>query len=277
MGSPTQSSPTQSSPASKTSSSKIPSTKTTPNNKVFRPRRSSDWQEFRPIIEGLYRSRQLKLKDVKEIMEQEYKFVASEKQYKDRLAQWGIRKNIKSNEADIIHRKQLKRAALGKQTAVRVGGQPVSLSRIERIRKRNGATWESSLTDSKADRNDRSSSTEPATPSDMTCYTPDPEDKSSDTLSPTGDALSEPSTKLDILANGEYKNSRSQSTNSFTLTAPSSHSQSRHQPEQARKLMLGSGYESLAQYEETINNNVTKMEKGITPYLSEEQKRMKRP
>lgn len=32
-----------------------------------------------------------------------------------------------------------------------------------------------------------------ATPSDMTCYTPDPEDKSSDTLSPTGDTLSEPS------------------------------------------------------------------------------------
>ena len=84
-----------------------------------------------------------------------------EKQFKDRLAQWHVRKNIKSNEADIIHRKQLKRAALGKQTAVRVGGQPVSLSRIERIRRRNGAVWDTSPSDSKPNSDGRSSSTEP--------------------------------------------------------------------------------------------------------------------
>lgn len=44
---------------------------------LFRPRRSEDWQEYRPVIEKLYRDDQLKLRDVKRIMEREYHFVAS--------------------------------------------------------------------------------------------------------------------------------------------------------------------------------------------------------
>lgn len=50
---------------------------TPPSSSAIRPRRSSDWDEFRPIIERLYRNNQLKLKDVKEIMERDYNFVAS--------------------------------------------------------------------------------------------------------------------------------------------------------------------------------------------------------
>jgi hypothetical protein len=48
----------------------------TPSN-VFRPRRSDDWHEYREIIEQLYRTDQLKLRDVKRIMERDYKFFAS--------------------------------------------------------------------------------------------------------------------------------------------------------------------------------------------------------
>lgn len=44
---------------------------------VFRPRRSDDWHEYRDIIEQLYRNDQLKLRDVKRIMERDYKFQAS--------------------------------------------------------------------------------------------------------------------------------------------------------------------------------------------------------
>lgn len=47
-----------------------------PSN-VFRPRRSDDWHEYREIIEQLYRNDQLKLRDVKRIMERDYKFFAS--------------------------------------------------------------------------------------------------------------------------------------------------------------------------------------------------------
>lgn len=47
------------------------------HSNVFRPRRSDDWHEYREIIEQLYRIDQLKLRDVKRIMERDYKFFAS--------------------------------------------------------------------------------------------------------------------------------------------------------------------------------------------------------
>lgn len=53
-----------------------PQSPVTPSN-VFRPRRSDDWHEYREIIEQLYRTDQLKLRDVKRIMERDYKFFAS--------------------------------------------------------------------------------------------------------------------------------------------------------------------------------------------------------
>lgn len=69
-------------------------------------------------------------------------FSYSEKQYKDRLAAWHIRKNIKAKEVHVMIRKQQKRAARGKQTAFRVGGQEVDSKRISRFVRRYGSTWE---------------------------------------------------------------------------------------------------------------------------------------
>lgn len=66
----------------------------------------------------------------------------SEKQYKDRLAAWHIRKNIKAKEVHVMIRKQQKRAARGKQTAFRVGGQEVDSKRISRFVRRYGSSWE---------------------------------------------------------------------------------------------------------------------------------------
>lgn len=61
-----------------------------------------------------------------------------------------------------MHRKQQKRAARGKQTAFRVGGQSVSFQRIARIRRRNGLTSDVSESDVNKPRNDRhASSPEP--------------------------------------------------------------------------------------------------------------------
>ena len=68
----------------------------------------------------------------------------SEKQYKDRLAAWHIRKNIKAKEVHVMIRKQQKRAARGKQTAFRVGGQEVDSKRISRFVRRYGSSWENS-------------------------------------------------------------------------------------------------------------------------------------
>ncbi|KAJ5766233.1 uncharacterized protein N7511_003849 [Penicillium nucicola] len=144
---------------------------------IFRPRRSDDWHEYRETIEQLYRNDQLKLRDVKRIMERDYKFYASEKQYKDRLAAWHVRKNIKAKEVHIMLRKQQKRAAQGKQTAFRVNGQNVDPKRIARFVRRYGTSWDTNRKEAETE----PQSPEPQTPSDMTCYTPEPAEESSAT------------------------------------------------------------------------------------------------
>lgn len=65
-----------------------------------------------------------------------------EKQYKDRLAAWHVRKNIKAKEVHLMLRKQQKRAAQGKQTAFRVNGQNVDPKRIARFVRRYGTSWD---------------------------------------------------------------------------------------------------------------------------------------
>ncbi|KAL2870050.1 Clr5 domain-containing protein [Aspergillus lucknowensis] len=155
---------------------------------VFRPRRSEDWNKYRTIIESLYRDDQLKLRDVKRIMEREHKFVASEKQYKDRLAAWNIRKNIKAKEVNIMIRKQQKRAARGKQTVFRVAGQKVDTKRIARFVRRYGTNWDSNEARPVEPQRE---SPEPATPSDMSYYTPEPDERAT-TLSPLPEPHSQP-------------------------------------------------------------------------------------
>ncbi|PKX91029.1 Clr5 domain-containing protein [Aspergillus novofumigatus IBT 16806] len=130
------------------SSSNFSASSSSSSSAIFRPRRSDDWNEYRTVIERLYRDHQLKLRDVKRIMEHDYNFVASEKQFKDRLAAWHVRKNIKAKEVHVMIRKQQKRAARGKQTAFRVGGQEVDSKRIARFVRRYGASWDNTRNDS---------------------------------------------------------------------------------------------------------------------------------
>lgn len=115
-------------------------------------------------------------------------FQAREKQYKDRLAVWGVRKNIKAKEVQFMIRKQKKRATRGKRTAFRVGGQEVDSKRIARFISRYSSLWENEednsdnqeagkclllLVRTTGDQSKGNSVTE--TPSDMSCYTPEPE------------------------------------------------------------------------------------------------------
>lgn len=73
---------------------------------------------------------------------------SSEKQYKDRLSAWHVRKNIKAKEVHIMIRKQQKRAAQGKRTAFRVGGQQVDSRRIARFIRRYRSSWNFSVSSS---------------------------------------------------------------------------------------------------------------------------------
>lgn len=172
---------------------------------LFRPRRSEDWNKFRPIIEQLYRDDQLKLKDVKRIMERNHSFVASEKQYKDRLAAWNIRKNIKAKEVNIMIRKQQKRAARGKQTVFRVAGQKVDTKRIARFVRRYGTNWDNNEPRPVEPHRD---SPDPSTPSDMSYYTPEPDERAT-TLSPHPDNHVHPFDSLDSIPDSELDETKS--------------------------------------------------------------------
>ncbi|PYH41185.1 Clr5 domain-containing protein, partial [Aspergillus saccharolyticus JOP 1030-1] len=170
----------------------------------FKPKKSEDWTIYRDIIQNLYRNDHLKLRDVKRYMEENHHFQASEKQYKDRLAAWNVRKNIKAKEVHIMLRKQQRRAAEGKRTAFRVAGQVVEPKRISRFVRRYGNHWELDharegispntiiptvetqpvmpQTQQELHQN-LPTSPEPETPTDIEYYTPEPDEKAM-TLSP---------------------------------------------------------------------------------------------
>lgn len=138
-----------------------------------------------------------------------------------------MRKNIKAKEVHLMLRKQQKRAAQGKQTAFRVNGQNVDPKRIARFVRRYGTSWD---TNRGKEPETETQSPEPRewtsksrvdidhtmdimdmswlyqtpnsqythtnnpieTPSDMTCYTPEPTDEHSVTtpISPLTDMQS---------------------------------------------------------------------------------------
>jgi hypothetical protein len=57
------------------------------------------------------------------------------KQYKDRIAKWGLEKKIKTDEMEAMIRKQQERALIGKQSAFRVRKKPVASQKISRYMK----------------------------------------------------------------------------------------------------------------------------------------------
>ena len=64
--------------------------------------------------------------------------IFSERQLKRKIKDWKLEKNVKSDEMKVIVRKIQQRAAIGKNTAFRVRGQPVDPSKIERWQNRYG-------------------------------------------------------------------------------------------------------------------------------------------
>ncbi|KAI2819137.1 hypothetical protein CBS147343_9438 [Aspergillus niger] len=238
-------------PSTTTTTTSTPSTTTIPTSSsstVFRPRKSEDWNEYRTAIENLYRDNQLKLRDVKRIMERDYNFVASyslpflfftipalfpafpslprichsaiyglallvplqkcsvpfllppkAEEEDNRLAAWHVRKNIKAKEVHVMIRKQQKRAARGKQTGFRVAGQEVDSKRISRFVRRYGSNMEANNAREDPPHSPQghqiiqpvqpvqpiqATSPEPETPSDMSYFTPPPEERAM-TLSPS--------------------------------------------------------------------------------------------
>ncbi|ETS73273.1 hypothetical protein PFICI_14878 [Pestalotiopsis fici W106-1] len=95
-----------------------------------------DWATHRTTITALYEGQNMTLKKIMQTMEADHKFFATERMYKSRLKQWGLRKNYRYEEVnEIIRQQQSTRPATA--TGARSSGAPVAAAG-SRIRKGTG-------------------------------------------------------------------------------------------------------------------------------------------
>ncbi|KAJ8069430.1 hypothetical protein OCU04_003084 [Sclerotinia nivalis] len=106
---------------------------------------AEDWECQRAAFTQLYMGQDKCLKEVMKIMEDEHGFRATPRQYKRRIEQWKLDKNIKENDMRVILRKDLKRKREGKKSEFRISGRDVVPQKIERFAQRNKMTEESIL------------------------------------------------------------------------------------------------------------------------------------
>ncbi|KAL2066145.1 hypothetical protein VTL71DRAFT_2216 [Oculimacula yallundae] len=97
-----------------------------------------EWEVHRDFITALYAVEGIKLKDIRERLEEDYGFVVNERLLKYHMGQWNIGKNLQSTEMELIIHKQQQRSLKGTSTRFRVRGQPVQQAKIDRWCKRTG-------------------------------------------------------------------------------------------------------------------------------------------
>ncbi|KAM0327681.1 hypothetical protein ACHAQA_005975 [Verticillium albo-atrum] len=97
------------------------------------------WETKRPLITRLYQEEKKSLREVMEIMERDYHFVATVKMYKSRIWKWGLDKKLKGDEVLAILILKRDRDALNRPSEFRIRGQLVDFENIRRYVKRNPA------------------------------------------------------------------------------------------------------------------------------------------
>ncbi|KAG4433124.1 hypothetical protein IFR05_011391 [Cadophora sp. M221] len=142
---------------------------------IIRPNRNhthTDWELHRERFIHLYMEEDRQLPEVKAIMESQYGFSATDRQYKRRIAAWGLEKNIKDGDMRVMLRKQAKRKLeLGKDSEFLLNGRPVKSQRLGKYVQRKKIQEDQFLLD------------ESATPPYITCRTPNDGDNSTSTAS----------------------------------------------------------------------------------------------
>ncbi|KAF7872024.1 uncharacterized protein EAF02_009129 [Botrytis sinoallii] len=106
---------------------------------------AEEWERQRINFTQLYTTEDKHLNEVMKIMENEYGFRATLRQYKRRIEQWKLVKNIKENDMRVILRKDLKRKREGKNSEFRINGREVEPKKIQRFAQRYKVTEESIL------------------------------------------------------------------------------------------------------------------------------------
>ncbi|KAL0931268.1 uncharacterized protein CTRU02_214003 [Colletotrichum truncatum] len=126
-----------------------------------RPETEQDWEDQRARITELYWEQDKDLNDVIEIMQQQYRFLATQKQYKLRIKRWKIEKNIKTSESQAMIRIQKQRQEHeGRSTTFILRKRKVPPEKIDRFAKRQKRC------------EDGASPVSVPTPADLTYHTP---------------------------------------------------------------------------------------------------------
>ncbi|KAN0099735.1 hypothetical protein V8E51_013510 [Hyaloscypha variabilis] len=122
---------------------------------------AQDWERHRPLIKRLYVDERMKLKEVVDFMASQHGHIATPKMYKDRIKKWRLEKKNKESDMLAILRQKTQRDTVGKASAFRVRGQPVTIEEVLQYFKR------------KRNIRDEEAYNAP-TPSDVSCRTPSP-------------------------------------------------------------------------------------------------------
>ncbi|CAO1597792.1 hypothetical protein XANCAGTX0491_001587 [Xanthoria calcicola] len=97
------------------------------------PNLPSDWEHYRDAIQDLYITKHMALPDVIEEMKRDYKFVATERQYKRRISDWHLDKNVKDKEMRTIIAVDAMRLRQGKKSTFHVRGRLIDRKKIDRF------------------------------------------------------------------------------------------------------------------------------------------------
>ncbi|KAL9618015.1 MAG: hypothetical protein Q9204_008440, partial [Flavoplaca sp. TL-2023a] len=98
-----------------------------------RPSQSSDWKDYRDIVQHLYVTEDKSLPDVVDEMKRKYQFYATERQYKRRITEWQLDKNVKDEEMRAIIAVEAIRIRQGKKSTFHVRGRRVDRKKIDRF------------------------------------------------------------------------------------------------------------------------------------------------
>ncbi|TEA12203.1 hypothetical protein C8034_v006446 [Colletotrichum sidae] len=84
-----------------------------------------DWEHNRSIITRLYKEEEKPLRQVREVMERQFAFIATERMFKTRIKRWGLDKKFKEPEVSAMVRAKQQRDAAGKESQFFIRNQVV--------------------------------------------------------------------------------------------------------------------------------------------------------
>lgn len=100
------------------------------------PTSSEEWENYRETIQRLYVVEDKSLPEVIDEVKQMFGFIATERQYKRRISQWRLDKNIKDDEMRAIVSEQASRLRQGKASVFYVRDRRVDPQKIKRFVRR---------------------------------------------------------------------------------------------------------------------------------------------